>query len=129
MRAAGWNTPAAAPEPAQSAPPPAEEPYTWDAASPVPPGRDEPASAPAYVSGLAEESADGVPDLFSEEDELDAEDEKKPGPLIVVLIFTLALATVALVWVLLVKLMFLGVIPKFDFGFAEWFNTHVFLLY
>jgi len=129
MRAVEWNAPATAPEPAQPTQPPAEEPHAWDATPSVPPGRDEPTPAPAYVSGLAVESADGVPDLFAEEDELDAEDEKKPGPLIVVLIFTLALATVALVWVLLVKLMCLNVIPKFDFGFAEWFNTHVFLLY
>ena len=43
---------------------------------------------------------------------VDAADEKKPGPFIVVLIFTLALITVALVWVLLVKLMALGILKK-----------------
>ena len=47
----------------------------------------------------------------------------------VVLIFTLSLITIALVWVLLVKLMYVGAIPKFDFGFAEWFNAHMFKLY
>ncbi len=75
-----------------------------------------------------------LPDLFDEDDvENDdaAEDEgvKKPGPLLVVLIFMLSLVTVALVWVLLVKLMYIGLIPKFDFGFAQWFNTNVFMLY
>lgn len=71
---------------------------------------------------------DDAPALFDREEE-DEDDEKKPGPLIVLLIFGLALLTVALVWVLLVKLMHLGILPKFDFGFGEWFNAHVFLLY
>lgn len=73
-----------------------------------------------------------APDLFEaedDEDEDDDEDAKKPSPFIVLLIFALALVTVALVWVLLVKLMHLGLLPKYDFGFGEWFNAHVFLLY
>lgn len=74
-----------------------------------------------------------LPDLFDEDDEngdaAEDEDVKKPGPLLVVLIFLLSLITVALVWVLLVKLMYIGLIPKFDFGFAQWFNTNVFMLY
>ena len=71
-----------------------------------------------------------APDLFAREDDEDEDEgEKKPSPFIVVLIFALALLTVALVWVLLVKLMHLGLLPKFDFGFGEWFNAHVFLLY
>lgn len=105
-----------------------QEPPEWDAAPQGFTGRESPQTN-AYVSDLAAAPADGVPDLFAEEDELDAADEKKPGPFIVVLIFTLALITVALVWVLLVKLMALGILPKFDFGFAEWFNAHVFRLY
>lgn len=75
-----------------------------------------------------------VPDLFDESDGEDDgleddDDVKKPGPLLVLLIFLLALITVALVWVLLVKLMYIGFIPKFDFGFAQWFNANVFMLY
>lgn len=86
---------------------------------------------PPYVSDLAVEPEENVPDLFAEDDEEEPEMEegKKPGPLIVVLIFTLALITMALVWVLIVKLMCLGVIPKYDFGFADWFNAHLFRLY
>lgn len=49
--------------------------------------------------------------------------------LIVLLIFLLAIVTLALVWVLVVKLMYLGILPKADFGFAEWFNAHLFRLY
>ncbi len=85
-------------------------------------------AAPAYVSDLALEDGEDVPDLFCEEEE-ELEEGRKTGPLLVVVIFTLALVTMALVWVLLVKLMYLGVLPKFDFGFAAWFNSHIFLLY
>ena len=49
--------------------------------------------------------------------------------LIVLLIFLLAIVTLALVWVLVVKLMYLGILPKADLGFAEWFNAHLFRLY
>ena len=48
---------------------------------------------------------------------------------IVLLIFIMALITLALVWVLVVKLMYMGIIPKADFGFAEWFNANLFRLY
>ena len=30
---------------------------------------------------------------------------------------------------LVVKLMTSGIVPNYDFGFAQWFNTHVFELY
>ncbi len=95
---------------------------------PAPVGRvmSEP-PRPVYVSDLAPTQEADVPDLFAEEEvELEG---KKVSPLMVVLIFTLSLVTVALVWVLLVKLMYIGAIPKFDFGFAAWFNEHMFKLY
>ena len=57
------------------------------------------------------------------------EGDSKPRGLIVLLIFLLAIVTLALVWVLVVKLMYLGILPKADFGFAEWFNAHLFRLY
>ncbi|HWQ58850.1 MAG TPA: hypothetical protein VN540_07485 [Clostridia bacterium] len=130
----------AAPKPAEPAPRPAEpvmrpaepaqksaEPLAKPAESAPRPVDAAQAQRPVYVSDLAPAEEEGVPELFPEED---AEAEgKKVGPLIVVLIFSLSLITVALVWVLLVKLMWLGVIPEFDFGFAEWFNTHLFRLY
>lgn len=87
----------------------------------------EDAYPPALV--IADDGAEELPDLFADEEAEAEAGDAKPSPLIVVLIFTLSLVTVALVWVLLVKLMYLGFIPKFDFGFAEWFNAHLFLLY
>lgn len=68
---------------------------------------------------------------WDEEDEPEPEDEadNKPSVLIVLLIFLLAILTLALVWVLVVKLMYIGILPKADFGFADWFNTHLFRLY
>ncbi len=93
------------------------------------------AAGTAYGASAAE---GGAPKLFDEEpsldwgdDELDADDEadSKPSVLIVLLIFMLAIMTLALVWVLVVKLMYLGILPKADFGFAEWFNAHLFRLY
>ena len=63
--------------------------------------------------------------------DMDPEDEadRKPSVFIVLLIFIMALITLALVWVLVVKLMYMGIIPKADFGFAEWFNANLFRLY
>ena len=94
------------------------------------------AAASAYTAPTAESSA---PRLFDEdlsldwenEDDIEPEDEadSKPSVLIVLLIFLLAIVTLALVWVLVVKLMYLGILPKADFGFAEWFNAHLFRLY
>ena len=68
---------------------------------------------------------------WENEDDIEPEDEadSKPSVLIVLLIFLLAIVTLALVWVLVVKLMYLGILPKADFGFAEWFNAHLFRLY
>ena len=90
----------------------------------------------AYTAPAAESS---TPRLFDEdlsldwenEDDIEPEDEadSKPSVLIVLLIFLLAIVTLALVWVLVVKLMYLGILPKADFGFAEWFNAHLFRLY
>ena len=94
------------------------------------------AAASAYTAPAAESS---TPRLFDEdlsldwenEDDIEPEDEadSKPSVLIVLLIFLLAIVTLALVWVLVVKLMYLGILPKADFGFAEWFNAHLFRLY
>ena len=94
------------------------------------------AAASAYTAPTAESSA---PRLFDEDLSMDWEDEEdiepedeadsKPSVLIVLLIFLLAIVTLALVWVLVVKLMYLGILPKADFGFAEWFNAHLFRLY
>lgn len=94
------------------------------------------AAAGAYTAPAAESS---TPRLFDEdlsldwenEDDIEPEDEadSKPSVLIVLLIFLLAIVTLALVWVLVVKLMYLGILPKADFGFAEWFNAHLFRLY
>ena len=94
------------------------------------------AAASAYTAPAAESS---TPMLFDEdlsldwenEDDIEPEDEadSKPSVLIVLLIFLLAIVTLALVWVLVVKLMYLGILPKADFGFAEWFNAHLFRLY
>lgn len=86
------------------------------------------AAASAYTAPAAESS---TPRLFDEDLSLDWEDEadSKPSVLIVLLIFLLAIVTLALVWVLVVKLMYLGILPKADFGFAEWFNAHLFRLY
>ncbi|OQA74069.1 MAG: hypothetical protein BWY35_00091 [Firmicutes bacterium ADurb.Bin248] len=125
------RAPAFAPEPPQD--PPAQKKVVPAEAPPpdaAPAPREAPeAPPPLYVSDLAPAQEVDVPDLFAEE-EAEAEAEgKKAGPLMVVLIFTLSLITIALVWVLLVKLMYVGAIPKFDFGFAEWFNAHMFKLY
>lgn len=96
------------------------------------------------VSSAPKSSAKEAPALFEEdlsEDWLDDEDwedefediddeaESRPSVLIVLMIFLLALVTLALVWVLVVKLMYLGVLPKSDLGFGEWFNAHLFRLY
>ena len=99
-------------------------------------GEPATAAASAYTAPAAESS---TPRLFDEdlsldwenEDDIEPEDEadSKPSVLIVLLIFLLAIVTLALVWVLVVKLMYLGILPKADFGFAEWFNAHLFRLY
>ena len=85
------------------------------------------AAASAYTAPTAESSALD----WENEDDIEPEDEadSKPSVLIVLLIFLLAIVTLALVWVLVVKLMYLGILPKADFGFAEWFNAHLFRLY
>ncbi len=57
------------------------------------------------------------------------DDEGGAGPLLVIAIILLSLVVVFLVWILVVKLMTSGVLPNYDFGFARWFNAHVFELY
>lgn len=57
------------------------------------------------------------------------DDEEGAGPLLVIAIILLSLVVVFLVWILVVKLMTSGVLPNYDFGFARWFNAHVFELY
>lgn len=120
----------------QAAPPvePYREAPAYQAAPPVEPYREAPAyqAAPNYQ---AAQTARVVPSLFSEgpeaelalEDEPDA--ERKPSVFIVILIFFLSLITLALVWVLVVKLMTIGILPLADFGFAQWFNANIFRLY
>lgn len=75
------------------------------------------------------ENWDDWDDEWDESVSADDEADTKPSVLIVLLIFLLAMVTLALVWVLVVKLMYMGILPKADFGFAEWFNKHLFMLY
>lgn len=93
----------------------------------------------------AEQVCAEVPDLF--DDDVDAPRKprrEKPAkrraraladegegasPLLVIAIILLSFFVVFLVWVLVVKLMTSGILPNYDFGFAQWFNTHVFELY
>ena len=63
-------------------------------------------------------------DAYSQDTE-----EGGAGPLLVIAIILLSLVVVFLVWILVVKLMTSGVLPNYDFGFARWFNAHVFELY
>lgn len=78
------------------------------------------------MNGDASVREEGDLRLFGEEDE---DEGKKTSPFIVILIILLSLITVALVWVLVVKLMYTGVIPLYDFGFGTWFNSNLFPLY
>lgn len=93
----------------------------------------------------AEQVCAEVPDLF--DDDVDAprkprrekpakrraralsEEGEGASPLLVIAIILLSFFVVFLVWVLVVKLMTSGILPNYDFGFAQWFNTHVFELY
>ncbi len=56
-------------------------------------------------------------------------DPDSAGPMLVIAIILASLLVVVLVWILVVKLMADGILPNYDFGFAQWFNTHVFKLY
>lgn len=58
-----------------------------------------------------------------------SEEGEGASPLLVIAIILLSFFVVFLVWVLVVKLMTSGILPNYDFGFAQWFNTHVFELY
>jgi hypothetical protein len=57
------------------------------------------------------------------------DEDETTSPLLVIAIILLSMLVVFLVWILIVKLMASGVLPNFDFGFADWFNTHIFKLY
>lgn len=80
-----------------------------------------------------------VPLLFEEEEApaetprrrpvLPEEEERSASPLLVIGIILLSLAVVFLVWVLVVKLMTTGILPNYDFGFARWFDSHIFEFY
>ena len=61
--------------------------------------------------------------------EADEEEYEGASPLLVIAIILLSFLVVFLVWVLVVKLMTSGILPNYDFGFARWFNAHVFELY
>lgn len=104
--------------------------------------------APLYAPPARAESApvpqvqQPVPLLFEEEDEalpemplpraprvLQEEEERSASPLLVIGIILLSLLVVFLVWVLVVKMMTTGILPNYDFGFARWFDTHIFEFY
>lgn len=86
-------------------------------------------AAPKLFDEDLSESWDDWDDEWDDGISPDEEADTKPSVLIVLLIFLLAMVTLALVWVLVVKLMYMGILPKADFGFAEWFNKHLFMLY
>ncbi|MDD4074854.1 MAG: hypothetical protein PHC80_02050 [Eubacteriales bacterium] len=78
-------------------------------------------------------------DPFYEDDDFEFEEEasgsrrkkgKEDAPVgLVFLIFLMALVVLGLIWMLLVMLMAKGYLPVMDFGFAQWFNEHVFMLF
>jgi len=77
-----------------------------------------------------------VPDLFGgenviEEDDCDESEEikTKGGGLLALLIIALTLVAAGLLWVIAVKLATLGYLGISDFGFADWFNEHLFKFY
>ncbi|MBE5784837.1 MAG: hypothetical protein E7330_03470 [Clostridiales bacterium] len=112
----------ASPEPAEAEPAETE---------PVQPVTYRPKPAPAPAKSMP------VPLLFEEEEErpsrrvapLPEEEERGASPLLVIGIILLSLVVVFLVWVLVVKMMTTGMIPNYDFGFARWFDSHVFEFY
>ncbi len=93
----------------------------------------------------AEQVCAEVPDLFDDDVDVPrkprrekpakrraqalSEEGEGASPLLVIAIILLSFFVVFLVWVLVVKLMTSGILPNYDFGFAQWFNTHVFELY
>lgn len=93
----------------------------------------------------AEQACAEVPDLFDDDVDVPrkprrekpakrraralADEGEGASPLLVIAIILLSFFVVFLVWVLVVKLMTSGILPNYDFGFAQWFNTHVFELY
>ncbi len=77
-----------------------------------------------------------VPDLFGDdaviqEDEYDelSEERSKGGGILALLIIVLTLVAAGLLWVIAVKLASLGYLGISDFGFADWFNEHLFKFY
>lgn len=80
------------------------------------------------------------PDPFYEDDDFDLENDARSArrrgkkrdeaPVgLVFLIFLMVLVVLGLIWMLLVMLMAKGYLPVMDFGFAQWFNEHVFVLF
>ena len=138
------ETPASAPAPAapvQEVPVPAEKPAAPAPVQAAPAEKPAPVqkivvkkpapaqAAPAPVNNTA------VPLLFEEDDlprsraPLAEEEERGASPLLVIGIILLSLVVVFLVWVLVVKMMTTGLIPNYDFGFARWFDSHIFEFY
>lgn len=124
------EAPASAPAPAapvQEVPVPAEKPAPVQKIVVKKPAPVQ--AAPAPVNNTA------VPLLFEEEDlprsraPLAEEEERGASPLLVIGIILLSLVVVFLVWVLVVKMMTTGLIPNYDFGFARWFDSHIFEFY
>ncbi len=113
----------AKPAPAAAAPAAHAEPAPAQAA-PI-----QPAAVPAKNTA--------VPLLFAEDEEevprravsIPEEEERGASPLLVIGIILLSLVVVFLVWVLVVKMMTTGLIPNYDFGFARWFDSHIFEFY
>lgn len=108
------------------------------------PGMDLPSMEPDEVEELDAE----VPNLFDDDADTpptnrrrrekpakryapaqEEDEDETTSPLLVIAIILLSMLVVFLVWILIVKLMASGVLPNFDFGFANWFNTHIFKLY
>ncbi|MDO5112554.1 MAG: hypothetical protein Q4E65_09625 [Clostridia bacterium] len=119
---------------APAAPEPAAEPFY------APPAPEQP---PVYAPARAAQkhAARQVPDLFdADADAYAPEEEARPprrrkknrddAPVgLVFLIFLMVLVVLGLVWMLLVMLMSKGYLPVMDFGFAQWFNANVFVLF
>ncbi|MCE5236110.1 MAG: hypothetical protein ABFC62_08945 [Clostridiaceae bacterium] len=73
-----------------------------------------------------------LPVLFDADDlddEDDEPDERSGGGGLALLIILLTLIAAGLLWVIAVKLMRLGYLDISDFGFADWFNEHLFKFY
>ncbi len=125
--------------PKQQAPQPYQPPVRQPSAPVVPQQRpDIPAAAQPQRMRTPSR---GVPELFGGDEVLSLEEDvpmkrsgrkkaKDDAPVgMVFIIFLLVLVVLGLIWMLLVMLMSKGYLPVMDFGFAQWFNSHVFHLF